>query len=1760
MLNSKPQATALKTTNTKSFIQISSRFALLSFYHEKRSRLHDSLLLIFEYIQLLSLALLLIPSLYNDSGIGDKPIFYDTVYAAKMLNPSYLLSFQGSDSLSKTALLLVFAVTMIKYLLFAYAFMTAAYHQKGWTSLNKVWRWVFKVQGRVIFYFTASFWLNTYKNVEAEKFDFFGLDQAVINSICIVLILIDFAFSVFLQVMNASVLPSKSFLCSKTNHVEATTLCQKFIIIILLIVIPDDSESAQWVLTAVNIFISLYRCAKFYGVLPMYNLKALFLQNYLTMIEFSLTLASFLQVIVHESGKDGANIGFTIVVWTIFILLSAKISHEILHRIIFELAANSVSSSPQILVHKISAIKQLRKPQRMYSEYNQKFKFSELLNKTINATLSMAMSLDSNFPQDIELDIHSKKSTNRMYLHFLETLMAKFPRDKFLKLYTARFYANKSKLYGKAMKILVELQQEGWSRTSLNALLVIYEIENLIKSEYEDGQGKSEMDLSTYVRSQDLVNHIKEKMSKQADIQVVLYKEMLEEFPDLGKIFNSALSADKIRQSLDKKIKIMLRNIPEYFIEPILYCAHYSLGVNHSLHEYSEFVKLYTKKHQRYEKYFKESDLICENFYQEENAFIIISGQKADAGKILYCNKQTKNILGGDDHSYLGTNITTLFLPKSEVFGDSFFRAIIEGGDTDKNTIKNLVRSYITHKDGYMIEVDYYINIHPNVTQGLHLSIIIRPVVTARDCVMVRENGEIEGMTRKMTKKLRLQKNYAGNSSNQKSQTYHVQSLSPELNKINRAYNAIHFYEKVKPNQLGRTSFTAKTKAQLSDQVDSDFWSQNEENDSISRIKKLRKLNQDSYGKTTSGHHNEETYTTIKVRDLKRPVDQSIKMDLEEAIEIFEACSGEGQEITIFPTMLREPTTLGLHYSCKVTELQNSIKIFVLDEIRKDKEADPCGVDLTYSPTLQNDHGITSLTLKNTYLVHYDHQEKFSEMSNRDKSFEFHSENFDLQEEREAHYNPTLFRSQRDTKPTYTFQTSPTHHGFDYHGKSQNINALTIENNIYPLLSPVSQGSIIMSQASLLISPERHDIPLSSPDSRMQLTMTQQLKTHTSKIRSIAKVLHVEKDTKSSKTVSQDQNGIINKRFEFAAEGSVATSHLSKLSSQRKVSRIFKSALQTPYFSRTFKVIYFTFYCLVVCIFASQVYLKFTIDSTTNVLIVKKSILINAQLRTYQLSNVQSIFRQMRDVGMGRLTKEDQGLVYRPFSEYITLSSGYLTTLIEINSEILAQLYALDENSRSTLFQKDVRVYDTFADPSENTYEEMTSFQAIDRVLQVALDELTLTATEVNNTDEEFAFISRNAINDLLLKNTDISDVFLASLQDQVDSIQMIIIIYLIIELLLLAFITSLSYYAIWRQYYKEKKLMIGFIKPSPNEVDMIIAKVHRFKKVLEKEISFEESLSAKITDHVKSSRGIDSKKLAKKEHTRAPLFAGLWKRYLLYTVRWLIYTIGLAALIIWNSVLARSSIDFSHTKVLQLDFTYRMNSRVNIGVVVASELVIPDGVSPIQDVPTTVGMVNTINDIVSLRSEIRQMLVNDDILQNSLIKTELFDNGCAYIPSNYELFCTALKDKAISNSIIELLSTFESMLTDRWNSYEASGKTDAELSAIEVTNYDMIIAVKRVILGGAQFIGDVLSQELDNHLGTVQKERNLIFGLFTAYLAVLSVIAWITLLNKLRNANNEFKRVLQVLPAEIVFTNFLLKSFLIKTSLGTLDSVKDGV
>jgi len=192
---------------------------------------------------------------------------------------------------------------------------------------------------------------------------------------------------------------------------------------------------------------------------------------------------------------------------------------------------------------------------------------------------------------------------------------------------------------------------------------------------------------------------------------------------------------------------------------------------------------MYTKKIQRYDKYFESDKLVEENFYQRENVFLAISGQKSDAGKVILCTKNIEKMLGGEVRSYEASRISSLFLPRSETFHDEFFQATVNGENPSSSSISNFGRKYAYHKEGYLIQVDYYINICPFITRGFYLNLIMREVPTGNDFMIINENGNIEGVSKDLSKKLGI---LTGNVTQQMT---HVNQISSELDKINTAFN-----------------------------------------------------------------------------------------------------------------------------------------------------------------------------------------------------------------------------------------------------------------------------------------------------------------------------------------------------------------------------------------------------------------------------------------------------------------------------------------------------------------------------------------------------------------------------------------------------------------------------------------------------------------------------------------------------------------------------------------------------------------------------------------------------------------------------------------------------------------------------------------------------------------------------------------------------------------------------------------------------------
>jgi len=541
----------------------------------------------------------------------------------------------------------------------------------------------------------------------------------------------------------------------------------------------------------------------------------------------------------------------------------------------------------------------------------------------------------------------------------------------------------------------------------------------------------------------------------------------------------------------------------------------------------------------------------------------------------------------------------------------------------------------------------------------------------------------------------------------------------------------------------------------------------------------------------------------------------------------------------------------------------------------------------------------------------------------------------------------------------------------------------------------------------------------------------------------------------------------------------------------------------------------------------------------------------------------------MEDLSTGRLTEADLGLVARPLSTYVGLSQGYLEDLIELNREILTSISALNQETRAPLFYKDVKVYETKTDPTGTVYTSMTNFEATQRIIESALKELQDCAANTTHTLEEFNFVSRNTINDLYFKNNDISDLFLESVQSQIGSIQDEIAVYLVFEFALLIIICATVFYAVRQQYLKETKHMTAFVKPANKEILTMIHNLNIFKREIEnqKENSFDQRLRtdelAPYSKHLRkqSTSPSHNKFSAKRESMRVTKHTGIQKKYFLYVLNWFLFTAVLIALVVWNSVLARVVIQYTQTKVTQLDFTYRMETSIDLAVVVASELPIGNGTTIIQNVPSSTGIGNSIKVIQDLITQVTQILGRSDLANNPEVDTILFSDTCEFLDSSFfQYYCTILKEKGIGTGFLQLLSELESLLTKREENFFNSDRSATALKTIELIDYDIIIAVKRGLLGGTGVLGDLINTDFEDYSNSTSHQRTIIFGLFTGYLCVLVFSAWFAVLKKINEGDNDFKRVLKSLPPGLILPNFILKSFLLKTSQGIIDTLKDDI
>ena len=131
--------------------------------------------------------------------------------------------------------------------------------------------------------------------------------------------------------------------------------------------------------------------------------------------------------------------------------------------------------------------------------------------------------------------------------------MVQFPKNNFLKLYTAYRYARKTKLYGLSIKTLAEIRDSKCPTVVASKSILKHFIQARTQFDYQHGD--SLLNLYDYCKGVAELSKLKLKMTEQAKLQLALCHEIVSIDPDLAKLLrlgNNAFVSNKKFKKISK--------------------------------------------------------------------------------------------------------------------------------------------------------------------------------------------------------------------------------------------------------------------------------------------------------------------------------------------------------------------------------------------------------------------------------------------------------------------------------------------------------------------------------------------------------------------------------------------------------------------------------------------------------------------------------------------------------------------------------------------------------------------------------------------------------------------------------------------------------------------------------------------------------------------------------------------------------------------------------------------------------------------------------------------------------------------------------------------------------------------------------------------------------------------------------------------------------------------------------------------------------
>jgi len=389
--------------------------------------------------------------------------------------------------------------------------------------------------------------------------------------------------------------------------------------------------------------------------------------------------------------------------------------------------------------------------------------------------------------------------------------------------------------------------------------------------------------------------------------------------------------------------------------------------------------------------------------------------------------------------------------------------------------------------------------------------------------------------------------------------------------------------------------------------------------------------------------------------------------------------------------------------------------------------------------------------------------------------------------------------------------------------------------------------------------------------------------------------------------------------------------------------------------------------------------------------------------------------------------------------------------------------------------------------------------------------------------------------------------------ENQKESYQAIINACLFLTPFLLGGIGILLVVIIWNQYRIEKRNMKAFIKISPTGVKDISDQLVKFRKSLINDESFESRWLSNMSEDFEALQELEyNSTYSTKHNSQLIKYEDFRKRYFKYIFRVTCYTLILIGITIWDLVSTQKAIRVIYNRQGQLQFANYLSNRATTGYSAFLASFITNNTLMVERETAKGAMYDAIWELKKIQGEIPSRFLEIDGNYNPDVKSIIFDNNptCKGFTSDVIRHCNYLLSQGQPVNMMVASSAFQNMLKERYQAYINNNVTTLpELWKIALTKVDIFLSTLMTIAYEAQMIVNIMDKTLTEKISENRHARNLIMVIFSISLVIFSILIWIDILRVIRDVYNDFKKVLQVVPPNLVLSSYLLKKFLHETS-----------